>query len=173
MASDPSTARLRTIAAAGWLLAAGLAGWIAWERIETRRSASSLMDERARQLLVVQGENSLLKRMLGQVDGRVVLLGPTAHGAEARGKLVWDEARQAGYVHITRLTPSKPESVYHLWIREEGGAMVPMGRLGSANEGILSTPFTVTRRIFKIDRFSVHEEGPVPAKPGVEILVGY
>ena len=173
MASDPAWARLRMLAVTGWLLAAGLGGWIAWERTETRRAASSLMDERSRQLLVVQGENSLLKRMLGQVDGRVVLLGPTAQGGEARGKLVWDEARQAGYIHITRLSPANPETAHHLWIREEGGGFVSLGRLGTADGGTLSMPFAVTRRIFKIDRFSVHEEGAGPGKPGTEILVGY
>ncbi|MDD5263082.1 MAG: hypothetical protein PHD76_14665, partial [Methylacidiphilales bacterium] len=40
--------------------------------------------------LALKAENTLLKKMLGQVEGDVVILGPVGTEGKTNGKLVWD-----------------------------------------------------------------------------------
>lgn len=58
------------------------------------------------EFLSVQGENTLLKKMLGQINGNVIVIGPVEKKSQLQGKLVWDKTLQAGFLHLTGLDPS-------------------------------------------------------------------
>ncbi len=56
--------------------------------------------------LELLGQVVLLKKMLGEIDGTVVILGPTGSFPIARGRLVWDAAKMEGFIHAVKLKSS-------------------------------------------------------------------
>ncbi|NJK90905.1 MAG: hypothetical protein HC904_03140 [Blastochloris sp.] len=68
--------------------------------------------------LSLESENILLKKMLGQLKARVVLLGPAVRGSEVQGRLVWDKNLQEGFLQISGLNPS---AQYGLYFKENSG----------------------------------------------------
>ncbi|MGF1678422.1 MAG: hypothetical protein ACFCUX_04415 [Candidatus Methylacidiphilales bacterium] len=55
------------------------------------------------QKLQLAGQVILLKKMLGEVDGEVVLMGPVGRHPISRGRLVWDSLNMEGFLHAVHL----------------------------------------------------------------------
>jgi hypothetical protein len=79
-------------------LVAGFAGGYFWARsLPPSAPGGSTYTQR---LLLAEGENQLLRKMLGEIPAKVILLAPTPEGKAAFGKMVWDESRQEGLLFL-------------------------------------------------------------------------
>lgn len=108
------------------------------------------------ELLSLRAENTLLKKMLGQVEGRVAVLGPASAGGTARGKLVWDEALQRGYLYADHLPLPLPQGkALYLWAWSDRPNPVPCARIEVSGEGPVTRAFAPSERLLKVRRFEV------------------
>ncbi|MDX6767233.1 MAG: anti-sigma factor [Candidatus Methylacidiphilales bacterium] len=103
----------------------------------------------------LEAENTLLKKMLGQVEGRVAVLGPIEDGGSARGKIVWDESLQQGFVFVAHLPePPPPQGkAFFLWADDGSGTLLPCARLEPAPDGSIRRAFSPPKRILKAQKF--------------------
>lgn len=134
--------------------------YVWWNQAQKPAGPSTLPSAQAAQepgeeLLALRAENQLLLAMLGAVESRVIILGPTQDGAEASGKIAWDEARQAGYLHLTGLPPAKPGAAYQLTAVTRSGTRIACGALEPTATGTVATPFEPEARLLGAERFEV------------------
>ncbi|GAB4242937.1 MAG: hypothetical protein OHK005_07040 [Candidatus Methylacidiphilales bacterium] len=122
---------------------------------DKRPNPEPIVAEPSEELLALRAENQLLLAMLGAVKGRVVILGPTRQGGKASGKIAWDEARQAGFIHLSDLDPLKPGVAYRLVGLTRNGSRVGCGTLTVTQEGAVASPFEPESRLLGADRFEV------------------
>jgi|GEM_PF-1886047 len=110
-------------------------------------------------IIALRAENTLLKKMLGQVEGKVAILGPlsgTSTPASPHGKIVWDESLQQGFLHLSGLPVPLPEGqVLYLWAFTDKAAPLPCARMEPAPEGTLSRRFIPPERLLKVKKFQV------------------
>ncbi|MDR2463275.1 MAG: hypothetical protein LBD30_05810 [Verrucomicrobiales bacterium] len=98
--------------------------------------------------LRVQAENVLLKKMLGQVAGRVVVLGAASEkSGEAAGRLVWYKAVQGGSL-LARNLPDAG-ALYSLWIGNEGGKLYYCGVFAANADGEAQGAFQCDEPVLK------------------------
>lgn len=118
--------------------------------------------EESQPYLALKGENILLKKMLGQVESEVILLGPVRSGSVTHGKLVWDKALQQGFLYIDELPEREGQFVL---VFGEGEGRVKMGSFHKP-EGLkdISVSFRAEKPVFKFTRIEVMI--PVPLSEG-------
>jgi len=135
------------------LLAGGvlLAIFFNMRTLEKRRAQTA---PKSPQDISLQAENTLLKKMLGQVEGRVAVLGPVADGGEARGKIVWDEALQQGFLFVAHLPePLAPGKALFLWADSGDGKLQACARLEPLPDGSVRRAFIPPTRVLKAQKF--------------------
>lgn len=132
--------------------------WFAMRNEEKKKRALPLPPE---DVIALRAENTLLKKMLGQIEGKVAVLGPvspsTATASTApRGKIVWDESTQQGYIHLSRLPVPLPEGqALYLWAITEKSSPLPCARMEPSPEGTISRRFLPPERLLKVKAFQV------------------
>ncbi|MDR1304142.1 MAG: hypothetical protein LBK76_02850 [Verrucomicrobiales bacterium] len=112
--------------------------------------------------LAVRAENTLLKKMLGEIAGRVVVLGPAAEAANgALGRLVWDKPTQGGYLFAKDL----PESAtgYSLWIEDAEGALFFAGQFNVSAAGEIHSGYQSRQPVYQPRTFLL-AKGPTAAE---------
>jgi hypothetical protein len=98
--------------------------------------------------LALQSENILLKKMLGQISGQIVVLGPASEKAgSAVGKIVWDKATQGGYLYAGNLPDTSLQ--YSLWIQDDGGERFYCGQFAVGANGEIQASFQPGKPVFK------------------------
>ncbi|MFQ3670291.1 MAG: anti-sigma factor [Verrucomicrobiia bacterium] len=146
--------------------------YVWWSNRDLPRSpASGSPRDPSEELLVLRAENRLLLSMLGAVQGRVIILGPTAAGAQASGKIAWDEARQAGFIHITALSPAPPGFTYHLAAQTRSGERISCGLLQPSPDGNIASPFNPESRLLGASTFEVVLSPPPNNRQPEQILL--
>jgi len=85
-----------------WVLFCGIS-FVSKKNIQTPHDAGGENALNQEEALSIQGENSLLKKMLGQVESQIVILGPIGKKSDVQGKLVWDKTLQQGFFHVEGL----------------------------------------------------------------------
>lgn len=121
---------------------------------ETEDSAESgSLTQKNMELL---GQIILLKKMLGEVDGEVVLLGPVGSYPISRGRLVWDASRMQGFIHAVQLKPATGKWYVDGYFQGKVVArcMVP----APDSEGILQEMFLPEKRLLSWDEFKLVRE---------------
>ena len=101
--------------------------------------------------LALKGENTLLKKMLGQVEGDVVVLGPVGNAGKTSGKLVWDRTLQGGFVHVNSLPDS--HATYSLWAAESADKLVFCGIFTPDERELIQAPFKAEQPVYKAHIF--------------------
>jgi len=119
-----------------------------------------------KEVMELRGQVMLLKKMLGEIDGHVVLLGPVGPTPVARGRLVWDAARMQGFLHAVHL-PTEP-AAWTLDIRYEGKTVASCP-LPSPKAGVIQSVFRPGQRVLQWDRFVVSRRENETVE---EVLVG-
>lgn len=139
------------------LLIAGGVLVSSWFAIRNQQPQTSQIPAPSEDIIALRAENTLLKKMLGQVEGKVAVLGPTSTATSSpRGKIVWDEALQQGFLHLSGLPVPLPEGqALYLWAWTDKPAPLPCGRMEPDPEGTLSHHFIPPQRLFKIRKFQV------------------
>lgn len=135
------------------LLAGGvlLAIFFNMRTLEKRRAANA---PKTPQEISLQAENTLLKKMLGEIEGRVAVLGPVEDGGNTRGKIVWDESLQQGFLFIAHLPePLAPGKALFLWADTGDGKPLPCARLEPDPDGSVRRAFVAPQRILKVQKF--------------------
>jgi hypothetical protein len=97
--------------------------------------------------LSLQAENTLLKKMLGQIEGDVVTLGPANNESMAIARLVWDKTTQGGYLYAHHL----PESAtgYSLWVQNDIGESTYCGIFNLNTNGEIQSNYRSANRVLK------------------------
>lgn len=132
--------------------------WFAMRHEEKKKRALPVPPE---DIIALRAENTLLKKMLGQIDAKVALLGPISGtpetaGTSPRGKLVWDETTQQGYLHLSRLPVPLPEQqALYLWAINNKGQTYPCARMEPQPDGTVSRRFLPPERLLQIQAFQV------------------
>jgi len=136
----------------GVILALGL--FYGVQRLTGNKAAVTPVEHsaEAQEMLSVKGENTLLKKMLGQVEGEVLIVGPVAKKAEIHGKLVWDNSMQQGFLHVQGLNPA---AGYELVLVTQKGRSVVVSEL--TGQTIWQFQFKTPERI--LDLASVEIRG--------------
>lgn len=114
------------------------------------------------EMLSVKGENALLKKMLGQVEGEVLILGPAGKKSAVHGKLVWDMPMQQGFLHAEDLDPAL---AYQLVLKTKQGAAVVVAEC--AGQQVWQIQFKTPQRI--LDLVSVEIRGG-SSRPETEMV---
>lgn len=110
--------------------------------------------------LELLGQIVLLKKMLGEIDGEVVLLGPAGSFPISRGRLVWDAAKMEGFVHAVQLKPISGQ-----WFVQGYDEGKPLGlcKVPAPNaDGLLQEMFKPEGRVLSWDEFRlirIREDG--------------
>jgi hypothetical protein len=131
-----------------------VSSWFAMRTEEKKKRALPAPPE---DIIALRAENTLLKKMLGQVEGKVAVLGPVSGTTSSpRGKLVWDESLQQGYLHLAGLPVPLPEGqALYLWALTDKGPPQPCARMEPAADGTLSRRFLPPVRLLKVRAFQV------------------
>ncbi|MDR0533195.1 MAG: hypothetical protein LBH01_04500 [Verrucomicrobiales bacterium] len=104
--------------------------------------------------LALQAENTLLKKMLGQIAGQVVILGPSSDKVDSPvGKIVWDKATQGGYLFAKGLPDTAVN--YSLWMQDENGERYYCGVFSVGANGEIQSPFQPSKPVFKPKLFFI------------------
>lgn len=106
-------------------------------------SEQSLQDAVAQ----LKEENLSLKQMVGQVEGKVIIMGPTADGRIAYGKVAWDDARQTGYFHATHLQKTEIGYVYRFFMGKSETEMILCRSFQPEEDGRASFSFRPKKRM--------------------------
>lgn len=101
--------------------------------------------------LELLGQVILLKKMLGEIDGEVVLLGPAGTHPIARGRLVWDPARMEGFIHAVHLTPHPGKWYVQGYLKGQLQARAEVGM--PDRDGLLQEIFKPDKRLLAWDEF--------------------
>lgn len=152
----------------GLLFLVLLAGGVAWVWKEDSAPAAktgSLPSEPEQELLLLRAENRMLKAMLGQVDGKVLLLGPTSSGRKGYAKVVWDESLQSGYFYATQLPAQSPSEVYQLSLGAPGQPLAKCCTFVPDKDGRVRQAFSSAVRLFGASEFVVTLEKGSGASP--------
>lgn len=121
-------------------------------RTEEKRRAEAA--PRTAEQISLQAENTLLKKMLGEVEGQVAVLGPVEHGGEVRGKLVWDEALQQGFLYVAHIPePLAPGKAFFLWADAGDGQLQACARLEPLPDASIRRAFSPPKRVLKAKTF--------------------
>lgn|GEM_PF-1141939 len=114
---------------------------------------SSRLKEKNLELL---GQVILLKKMLGEVDGELVLLGPAGSFPISRGRLVWDAAQMEGFIHAVKLKPATGRWFVQGYNKGLALGLCEVG--GPDEEGLLQEMFRPEGRLLSWDEFRlIHE----------------
>ncbi len=105
--------------------------------------------------IALKAENTLLKKMLGQVEGDVVVLGPVGSGAKTNGKLVWDKVLQGGFIHVENV-PANGHS-YSLWIGQDSKKLALCETFTPTETGLIESAFKAKEPVFKAHVFLLSE----------------
>ncbi|MDD5261932.1 MAG: hypothetical protein PHD76_08815 [Methylacidiphilales bacterium] len=105
--------------------------------------------------LALKAENTLLKKMLGQVEGDVVILGPVGTEGKTNGKLVWDKVLQGGFIHVENV-PVNGHS-YSLWIGQDSKKLVLCQTFTPTDAGLIESAFKAQEPVFKAHVFLLSE----------------
>lgn len=103
--------------------------------------------------LELLGKIMLLKKMLGEIEGELVLMGPVGERATSRGRLVWDSARMEGFIHAVQL-PAGP-AVWQVEIFHKNQLLTQCPLPAPDVGGILQAGFRPNKRILEWDRFQL------------------
>ncbi|MDZ4787380.1 MAG: hypothetical protein SH807_00370 [Blastochloris sp.] len=101
------------------------------------------------EFLSVKGENTLLKKMLGQMEGKIILLGPVGKNSQLQGKLVWDKTLQQGFLHLSGLEPAMS---YSLILITKDGVEITAAQLTTTDSlvPLWQVQFSVPQRILNL-----------------------
>lgn len=152
----------------GLLFIVVLAGGVAWiwkEDSAPQEKTGGLPSEQEQELLLLRAENRMLRGMLGQVDGKVLLLGPTSSGRKGYAKVVWDESLQSGYFYATQLPAQSPSEVYQLSMGVAGQPLVKCCTFVPDKDGRVQQAFSPAVRSFGVTEFVVTLEKGVGSSP--------
>jgi len=101
--------------------------------------------------LELLGQVILLKKMLGEIEAEVVLLGPGGSYPISRGRLIWDAAGMEGFIHAVQLKPATGK-----WFVQGYFEGKPLGlwSVPAPNEeGLLQEMFKPQSRVLNWDEF--------------------
>lgn len=128
-----------------------------WFAMRTEEKKKRALPAPPEDIIALRAENTLLKKMLGQVEGKVAVLGPVSGSSSAaRGKLVWDESLQQGFLHLGGLPVPLPEGqVLYLWALTDKTTPLPCARMEPGADGTLSRRFLPPERLLKVKGFQV------------------
>jgi hypothetical protein len=127
--------------------------WFAMRNQEAKKRALPLPPE---DVIALRAENTLLKKMLGQVEGKVAVLGPTAAGGATRGKVAWDESLQQGFIHLSHLPDAIPDDkALYLWAWTDKPHPVPCARMEAGPTGEITRRFVPPERLLRLKKFQV------------------
>jgi len=114
--------------------------------------------------LSLKSENVLLKKMLGQVEGDVVVLGPAGE-SKTSGRLVWDKILQGGFLYLSGLPEAVPGNIT-LWVGEDAKQLVSCGEF-AIEDGRIQSAYRAARPVFHPHVFVLTQggqDGPVLAR---------
>jgi hypothetical protein len=121
---------------------------------ETSQSQAALAKVSVEEHFSLKGENMFLKKMLGQFEAEIILLGPVASKSEVQGKVLWDKSMQQGFIHVSGL---EPERDYELLLKTTGGiehrAAHHRSTLGDG--GLWQTQFRTVARILDLSAVEI------------------
>ncbi|MEM6601012.1 MAG: hypothetical protein AAF649_06475, partial [Verrucomicrobiota bacterium] len=106
--------------------------------------------------LELLGQVMLLKKMLGEIDAEVVLLGPVGSYPISRGRLIWDTAGMEGFIHAVQLKPAAGK-----WFVQGYDEGRPLGLWevpAPDREGLLQESFRPQGRLLSWDEFRLIRE---------------
>lgn len=106
--------------------------------------------------LELLGQVILLKKMLGEIEAEVVLMGPGGSYPISRGRLIWDAARMEGFIHAVKLKPATGR-----WFVQGYHQGKPLGLCVVAApdaEGLLQEMFKPEGRLLSWDEFRLIRE---------------
>lgn len=103
--------------------------------------------------LELLGQVMLLKKMLGEVEGQVVLLGPVGEHGIARGRLVWDPVRMEGFVHAVQLPDGGARWSLEILDGDELLTRCPLPAPGDSRQ--IQAVFRPEKKILSWDRFQL------------------
>jgi hypothetical protein len=170
MASDGKALLLAVLALVG-----GFAGGYYWGRSLAPFPGRDSTE--GQKLLLAEAENQMLRRMLGEIPAQVVLLAPTEHGKAAYGKLVWDEAKQLGFLFMQDFPPLPEGEGYYLALgKDEKHAeyiRLRMPESGQGDSGKSWNRIEPARRILGARFFKVVQKAKADSKDEQVILLGF
>ncbi len=106
--------------------------------------------------LELLGQVILLKKMLGEIEAEVVLLGPGGSYPISRGRLIWDTARMEGFIHAVKLKPTVGK-----WFVQGYYQGKPLGLCevpAPDADGLLQEMFKPEERLLSWDEFRLIRE---------------
>lgn len=170
MASDGKALLLAVLALVG-----GFAGGYYWGRSLPPFPGRNAPE--GQKLLLAEAENQMLRRMLGEIPAQVVLLAPTEQGKAAYGKLVWDEAKQFGFLFMQDF-PKPPEGeAYYLALGKDEKHVeyirLQMAESGPGYPGKSWNRIEPAQRILGARFFKVVQKAKAESKDERIILLGF
>ena len=113
--------------------------------------------------LSVKGENMLLKKMLGQVESQIILIGPVGKKSSIQGKLVWDKTMQQGFLHATGLETALG---YQLVLKAKSGTEIVV--MEGAGQSLWQGQFKTPRRLLDLATAEIRGR---PSQKETEMIV--
>jgi hypothetical protein len=175
----PSTDLGRLVFLVICIVIAGLGPLYVWMNGKPRESAPPVADSRVagrleealQEAAALRAENQMLLMMLGAVESRVMILGPTEEGGRGSGKIAWDEPRQAGFLYASQVLPLKEGRRYSLVGYAKNGGAVRCGEVMPDEMGRLRLAFQPERRLLGLSRFEVVDEPVLGKANGSRVIL--
>jgi hypothetical protein len=117
--------------------------------------------------LSVKGENTLLKKMLGQVEGEIVILGPVGKQSGVQGKLVWDKTMQQGFLHAEGMDATL---TYQLVLKSRQGAEVVVAE--ESGQTLWQIQFKTPQRVLDLMMVELQGKGSPKETDGIAYARG-
>ena len=127
------------------------AGFFYYQGSRHHVSGAGLTTTSEADYLALKAENTLLKKMLGQIECEVVVMGSLGVEGKTSGKLVWDKTLQGGFLHVDHLPDA--QATYSLWMGGAADKLVSCGVYTPDENGLIQAAFKAEQPVFKAHVF--------------------